>query len=237
MTKRANREKAPPRHGGGKGAANSPQANRVGSTQGKRQTPKSGERLANGVDPFLAQHAPLALRETHAPQGRSTVLVNEAESPLAWLARRKGRNGQALIAPAEFLAGERLRADFTRAQLTPRVTANWTASVASGRRADGRGAADFSDAVLAAKERVRHALDAVGPEFAGLLLDVCCFLKGLDLVETERQWPARSAKVVLQLGLARLARHYGLDDSAQGRPRQTVRTWLADDARFAVESL
>lgn len=230
MAKRGGRRKTQPGHRGCVGK-------RAGSDQDRPRTQKPGERHAPGVDPFLAQHAPLTLRETLAPHGRGTVLVNDAESPLAWLARRKGRDGQALIAPAEFLAGERLRADFTRAQLTPRVTANWTASVASGRRTDGRGVADFSDAVLAAKERVRHALDAVGPEFAGLLLDVCCFLKGLDLVETERQWPARSAKVVLQLGLARLARHYGLDDSAQGRGRQRVRTWLADDASFAVESV
>ena len=36
--------------------------------------------------------------------------MDEAESPLAWLARRKGRDGRALIEPVQLLAGERLRA-------------------------------------------------------------------------------------------------------------------------------
>jgi Domain of unknown function (DUF6456) len=81
---------------------------------------------------------------------------------------------------------------------------------------------------------LRHALDQVGPEFTGLLMDVCCFLKGLEDVERERGWPRSSAKVVLQLGLDRLARHYGYGGEARGAARAEVRTWLAEDARFAV---
>ena len=63
---------------------------------------------------------------------------------------------------------------------------------------------------------------------------MCCFLKRLEEVERERSWPPRSAKVVLQLGLDRLARHYGLSEQAQGRGKAAVRTWLADDAGFVV---
>ena len=184
------------------------------------------------IDPFLGQHLELAQRELQTPSGRARVNIDTAESPLAWLARGKGRDGHALVEPVQLQAGERLRADFTRAQLMPRVTANWTSSVAQDRR--GGGVAAFTDAVIAARQQVRQALDAVGPEFIGLLLDVCCFLKGLEDVERERRWPPRSAKVVLQLGLDRLARHYGYAAEARGKRRAEIRTWLAPDTAFVL---
>jgi hypothetical protein len=184
------------------------------------------------IDPFLERHLAVTRRNVRTEHGSQAVVVDEAESPLAWLARRKGRNGAALIDAMQFEAGERLRADFTFAQLLPRTTSNWTAAVARGRRVSGAGAAAMTEATVAARQRVRHALTAVGPEFAGLLLDVCCFLKRLEDVERERRWPSRSAKVVLQLALDRLARHYGYRRELRGALRQSVRTWLADDAAF-----
>jgi hypothetical protein len=185
------------------------------------------------IDPFLGQHLELAQREQQTPSGRARVDVDTAESPLVWLARRKGRDGRALIEPVQLQAGERLRADFTRAQLMPRMTASWTSSVAQDRR--GGGVAAFTDVVVAARQQVRQASDSVGPEFIGLLLDVCCFLKGLEDVERERGWPPRSAKVVLQLGLDRLARHYSYAAEARGKGHAAMRTWLAPDAAFALE--
>ena len=185
-----------------------------------------------GIDPLRAQHLKLGRHQIRDESGFSGVTVNEAESPLAWLARRKGRDGRALIEPVQLLAGERLRADFTRANLMPRITSNWSAAVATGPR--GASPATFTETVIVARQRVRAALDAAGPEFSGLLVDVCCFLKRLEEVERGRSWPPRSAKVVLQLGLDRLARHYGLHGEAHGRSKAAVRTWLAEDAAFVV---
>lgn len=187
------------------------------------------------IDPFRAQHLSIARRLVATAEGHAEVVIDDAESPLAWLARRKGRDGQPLIQGVQLQAGERLRGDFTRAQMTPRVTSNWDAAVARGRRDGQGGRTTFAETAVAARERLRRALDAVGPEFAGLLLDVCCFLKGLEDVERERRWPPRSAKVVVQLGLDRLARHYGLAREARGRERVPIRTWFAPDIAFAVE--
>lgn len=181
-------------------------------------------RDGHGINRFRARQLALAEAAIDQDRERRTVLVNAAESPLAWLARRKGRDGHALIEPVQFQAGERLRADFTRAQLGPRVTSNWDVTAAVGTaRGAGTGMRDVADGAVAARQRVALALAAVGPEFSGLLLDVCCFLKGLEDVERERSWPARSGKVVLQLGLDRLARHYGYAQAARGPTRQPIR--------------
>ena len=195
---------------------------------------KAGEPQAPTIDAFRSQHLDVAERQIATEYGRSNVTIDESESPLAWLARRRGRNGRALIEPHQFQAGERLRADFTCAHMMPRTTSNWSSGVASERRGPS-GAADCTEATIAARQRVNAALEAVGPEFSGLLLDLCCFLKGLEDIERDRGWPARSAKVVLQLGLDRLARHYGYLAEARGKTHAAVRTWLAEDASFRVE--
>ncbi len=189
------------------------------------------------IDEFRRRHLALAQRQIATAHGSAGVTVDEAESPLAWLARRHGRDGRALIAPHQLQAGERLRADFTRAHLMPRTTSNWSSPIAAGRRgAGGERAATFTETMILARQRVHRALDAAGPELAGLLLDVCCFLKRLEDIERERSWPARSAKVVLQLGLDRLARHYGYTSEARGRVHSSIQAWLAEDSEYSVDT-
>jgi hypothetical protein len=186
---------------------------------------KRNPRTEAGVGSHRAQHLDLATRVIAEGDAIAHVLVDESESPLAWLARRKGRDGRPMIASEEFIAGEKLRADFTRAQMSPRITSNWSAP--TGRAAPGSGAGEMTDAIVAARQRVRLAMQACGPEFSGLLLDVCCFLRGLEDIERERNWPQRSGKIVLQLGLARLARHYGLLGEAEGQG-SGIRAWTAE---------
>jgi len=192
------------------------------------------------IDAFRIQHLALTQRRVDTGEGRAkvrtTVIVDESESPLAWLARRRGRHGRALIEVHQLQAGERLRADFTRAHLMPRTTSNFDLAMTPRHRSGaGPSPAHFTVGMIAARQCVHQALDAVGPEFGGLLVDVCCFLKGLDDVERDRAWPARSGKVVLQLALERLARHYGYAAQVRGPRRSPMRTWLADDTEFGVE--
>lgn len=136
---------------------------------------------------------------------------SRAATPLAWLGQRRRKSGLALLARELVQAGERLAADFQFAQMMPRVTMDWSAVKVDGGARSGTPAAGLeqSDRVIAAQRRVFAALQAVGPELSGLLVDVCCFEQGLETVERAEGWPQRTSKVVLELALTRLARHYG----------------------------
>ncbi len=183
-----------------------------------------------GSDPLGARAR--VVQSTVIGSAGETIMaeLNLAESPLGALMRRKNKNGARFLTEAEFAAGERLRADYTRGQMMPRLGANWEASVSSGRRGGGGagGVPDLTDTALAARMRAEKAIAAVGPELAGVLVDVCCFLKGLEQVESERGWPVRSAKIVLKTALGALSRHY--KPAAAGKSRKVLH-WGSDDYR------
>ena len=136
------------------------------------------------------------------PKGttRRSVNVNLRESPLGWLAAR------GLVTPRQLEAGERLRADYERAQLAPSVTMRWSAA-----RVDGSGIGpDPTTAQLSAKRRFDAAVAAVGTGLTDVLWRVVCAGEGLPAAEKALGWPARAGRVVLTLALDRLASHYGL---------------------------
>lgn len=179
--------------------------------------------------PAMPERA-LSTRTMVVDGAAQTVLVDDRESPLLWLYRRAGKDGKPQVSAAEFAAGERFRADLTLAQMLPRTTMNWDAAFAPEERNAGRDPAGASDSALAARQRVARACDKLGPDLSGIAIDICGFLKGLDQVERERGWPARSAKVVLRLALSALASHYGLDGAPAASGRRST-AWQAAGAR------
>ena len=203
----------------------------------------AGERWLAGAsagaeDAFGDQHR-LVRRPCRVPRRSAPgPAVNDAESPLGWLRSRRDKQGQPLISEAQYDAGERLRIDFTIAQLSPRVTLSWDGCIApgsngrSGRRPDSL---EVNERALAAKQRFMRALDAVGPEMSGILVDVCCLARGLEAAERSLGWPQRSGKLVLQIALTQLARHYGLLRAQPDDKRPAfIRHWGADDYRPQV---
>ena len=170
-------------------------------------------------DPFAAQHQLRRTKTICDEQGRERrVVVNAAESPLLWMCQRK------LVGEVQCQAGERLRRDYTLAQLSPRLGVDLSAPAVFGSRAQKPEL--LSDTVLAAKQRFSAAMRAVGPGLSDVLFDICCHLSGLEESERARGWPRASAKVVLQIALDRLARHYGMLFAA--RPAR-LRAWAMEE--------
>lgn len=193
-------------------------------------------REENQVDGFLAQHSDIEMATIQTCSGRQNVAVNISESPLSRLSRLKTSTGSSFLEPRELRAGERLRGDFTKGQLQPRLGINWQDPASGGTPYSAGGKIDLKDTALSARQRVEKALATVGPEHSGVLVDICCFLKGLALVETERGWPVRSAKVVLKSALSALSRHYEPQRSA-GSAKPGILHWGAPDYRPSLRQV
>jgi hypothetical protein len=188
--------------------------------------------------PFATQHRLESTRRFKAANGSFEQLrVNDGEDPLGWLRARKGRGGKPLLNAAQMEAGLRLRHDFTLGHFTPRLTASWehTGQGRKGRRNRAGAGVELSDSTLAARQRFRKSLNAVGPELSGVLVDICCFLKGLEEAEKANGWPQRSGKLVLQMALTALARHYGLISDQAAPRRHALVHWGTADYRPEID--
>jgi hypothetical protein len=195
-------------------------------------------RLSAG-DEFAIQHQARKVRIIDFEGDKRPAIVNDSESPLRWLASRKDKNGKSMLAAFQLEAGERLRADYQFAGLTAKVTSSWNpAAQGSSSGGSNNDATALMDNVMAARQRVVRAVAAVGPELAGILVDVCCHLKGLEEAEKNEGWPQRSGKVILQLALTRLARHYGLinDNQISEGLKRRLSHWGADDFRPKISA-
>ncbi|WP_241693684.1 DUF6456 domain-containing protein, partial [Caulobacter sp. SSI4214] len=140
-----------------------------------------------------------------APAGEGTARRNLGESPIAWLARRRDREGRPWLTPIEAAAGERLREDFESLGTQGRMTMAWDA----GPRVEGgRPGLAPAERDTAARQRIAKALDAVGPGLRGILESVCLLGSALETAERSLKLPRRAGKTVLKLALQGLARHY-----------------------------
>ena len=181
--------------------------------------------LANRTQPVDFQSRGAALEMATLSDGHR-VLVNRDESALSRLARMKKPDGAPLLDAAQINAGERLAAEIMRAGMVPGITMRWDATGSIG-----EARVNPTDLMIASRQRVEAALDALGHDFAGLLLDVLAFSKGIEQIERERHWPQRSGKIIVGLALARLALHYGYAVEARGAEMVRQRVWRAPDAR------
>jgi len=172
-------------------------------------------------DPQAGQHRDLR-RESGG------VIRNVLESPLGRLAVAGAGEQTPFLAPHQVAAGERVRRLVARAGLVPRLTTDYSAAGIAG-RGSATGAPDIGDMAADARRRLSELHRVLPRDCADVVLDVCGLDKGLQVVEVERGWPRRSAKLVLRIGLDRLAEHFGLAAGALGPERGRQRTWMAGD--------
>lgn len=133
-----------------------------------------------------------------------SVTVNLAESPLSWL------HARGHLTDRQYDAGEKLRADWERAQLAPLVTMRWDGAPRDkGARGPARGLTP-GEAQIAARARFDAASAALGASLQDIAWRVICAGEGVPVAEKSLGWPARSGKLVLRIALDRLADFYRL---------------------------
>lgn len=130
---------------------------------------------------------------------RRSVTVNLAESPLGWL------HAHGHLDDRLFDAGERLRADYERAQLPANVTMRWDPVRIKG---SGDQGLTHSERQIAARSRFDGALREAGRGLEDILWRVVCAGETVQAAEKALAWPARSGKLVLKLALDRVADFY-----------------------------
>ena len=147
--------------------------------------------------------------EGEAPSGQRrpvrplrSITVNLAESPLGWLFSR------GLVTQRQFDAGERLRADWERAQLAPRITMSWDAAPLARGRGGAGAKSDLNGAQIDAKRRFQEAIASAGPGLSDILWRIVCAGDGMREAESALGWPARAGKLVLTFALDRVADYY-----------------------------
>lgn len=173
-------------------------------------------------------------KEIVDPAGnRIDVKYNRNHSSLSALARLKQSNGELYFSPALIEAGERLYADFYRGQLTPRVSSNWEPRLSQSKLRGRNHSVDLNDSAMSAKERFNLAMQSIGPELSGAVVDICCFEKGLEQVEMDRSWPKRSGKLMLRTRLQILHRHYNPQEATSTHTikQRSIRHWATSDYR------
>jgi hypothetical protein len=134
------------------------------------------------------------------------------DSPLVALSRRRNKDGSLFLDPGLVRAGERLREDFELAQIGEQAGRNWDrflAGVGGQERLDAK-----TSGAPAARDRVKRALNALGPGLSDVALRCCCYLEGLETAEQKMGWSARSAKIVLRIALLQLKEHYSTHPAA-----------------------
>lgn len=133
-----------------------------------------------------------------------------AETPIQILARKYDKNGFRYLNNRQIAASERLREDYEVAQISAQITQDWHEQIAQY-------AQEFRDGETPSTQQLARqhwamAMSDLGPGLADISYLVCCLQEGLESAEKLLGWPARSGKIVLRIGLMRLAEFYDIPD-------------------------
>ncbi len=156
---------------------------------------------------YIAQHEALVSRDVINDAGDvRTVRGLDPEVVMRKLAALRGPNGAAWLSETELAAAGKLRADWVAGEIGLVRGADWAGSPIGSAPRNGSNAQEVMMARRCdARRRVADGLARLATPLRRVVEHVCLREEGLELLERNEGWPARSGKLALKFGLAQLA--------------------------------
>lgn len=178
----------------------------------RRETARAGEA-------FASQHREVIDRAAVGEDGGIRIVRgHDGNARLKRLSTPKDVRGGSLLSAAELAAAAQLMADWDAGQVGVVRGSDWSAAPMGTTRgtsnAQERAMASHCDA----RARIARVLDRLAPQLRRVVESVCRDEIGLEALERREQWPARSGKLALKLGLAQVAEalRSGFESRARG---------------------
>ncbi|GAM98841.1 hypothetical protein U91I_02477 [alpha proteobacterium U9-1i] len=159
---------------------------------------------------YVAQHGPITSRDVLDPDGDIQRLRGyDISGALRKIGALRDGRGAPWLNVSELNAAARLRVAWDSAQAGMVRGSDWSGPPQSSA---ARGPGNAQEAALAARcdasRRMNEALDALAPQLRRIVERVVLHEHGLEMIERTENWPSRSGKIALKLGLAQLAQHF-----------------------------
>jgi hypothetical protein len=163
---------------------------------------------AHAAESYLHQHRPVVARVVMDADGDPRdVRAIESSGALKRLKSMRAADGAPWLSHEELAAAARLHDDWMLGQAGLIGGSDWSAPPRGG---SARGPGNAREGAMAAqcdaRARVADALQSLAGPLRRVVERVCLYEDGLEALERAENWPARSGKIALKLGLAQLAR-------------------------------
>lgn len=131
-----------------------------------------------------------------------------ADAPLHVLARRRRSDGSPYLSSDLVAAALRFQESYELAQMGETITRDWEGLVTGRVFTDRAAQSSGPTRRLEAEQNLAAAIHALGPDLAESVIRAVCHEEGMEDIEAQLDFPARSGKIVLRIALRALARHY-----------------------------
>lgn len=170
----------------------------------KKKTYLRGD-LSKSIQPI---HTQLEVSKTVVDKRTLVSPEKKGEAPILALSRLRDKAGESFLNSVLVTAGQLLREDFELSSFISSIeNTRDMGSETSPSPITRHSSIETTDP----EARLAQALHFLGPGLSDVAVRCCCHLQGMEQIEKELNWSARSGKIVLRIALMQLVQFYKLE--------------------------